>query len=88
MDGVILSKIDESMSIAPAIDCLIRHGLDLHYVTNGQKVPEDLHLANGVYLIDRAFKARPDQGAFAMQPEEWDVTAGHVTMEDTGGRFA
>ncbi|WP_240483799.1 flagellar biosynthesis protein FlhF, partial [Methylobacillus sp. MM3] len=39
MDGVILSKIDESVSIAPAIDCLIRHGLDLHYVTNGQKVP-------------------------------------------------
>ncbi len=88
MDGVILSKIDESMSIAPAIDCLIRHGLDLHYVTNGQKVPEDLHLANGLYLIDRAFKVRSDPQAFAMQPEEWDVTAGNVTMDDAGGHFA
>jgi flagellar biosynthesis protein FlhF len=88
MNGVILSKIDESMSIAPAVDCLIRHGLDLHYVTNGQKVPEDLHLANGTYLVDRAFKARADQEAFALQPDEWDVTAGQVAMDDAGGRFA
>jgi len=67
MDGVILSKIDESVSIAPAIDCLIRHGLDLHYVTNGQKVPEDLHLANALYLVDRAFKGQEEhavQGPF------------------------
>jgi flagellar biosynthesis protein FlhF len=61
MDGVILSKIDESVSIAPAIDCLIRHGLDLHYVTNGQKVPEDLHLANALYLVDRAFKGQDNE---------------------------
>ena len=88
MDGVILSKIDESMSIAPAVDCLIRHGLDLHYVTNGQKVPEDLHLANGLYLIDRAFKVRADQQAFTLEPEEWDLAAGGVVMNDDGGRFA
>lgn len=88
MDGVILSKIDESMSIAPAIDCLIRHGLDLHYVTNGQKVPEDLHLANALYLIDRAFKVRADQQAFTLQPEEWDLTAGNLVMDDAGGHFA
>ncbi len=88
MDSVILSKIDESMSIGPALDCLIRHGLDLHYVTNGQKVPEDLHLANGAYLIDRAFKARLDQEAFTLQPEEWDVTAGNAIIHDTGDYFA
>ena len=87
MDGVILSKIDESMSIAPAIDCLIRHGLDVHYVTNGQKVPEDLHLANALYLVDRAFKVRADQQAFAMRPDEWDVAAGSLEMNALGDRF-
>ncbi len=87
MDGVILSKIDESMSIAPAIDCLIRHGLDVHYVTNGQKVPEDLHLANALYLVDRAFKVRADQQAFAMKPDEWDVAAGSLEMNVLGDRF-
>ena len=58
MDGCILTKIDESVSLAPAIDCLIRYGIDLHYVTNGQRVPEDLHLANATYLVDRAFKGQ------------------------------
>jgi flagellar biosynthesis protein FlhF len=73
MDGVILSKIDESVSIAPAIDCLIRHGLDLHYVTNGQKVPEDLHLANALYLVDRAFKGQ-DNAASLQAPFEQMMT--------------
>ena len=81
MDGVILSKIDESVSIAPALDCLIRHGLDLHYVTNGQKVPEDLHLANALYLVDRAFKNSQDNKAHQMRSEEWDVAAGIATMD-------
>jgi len=73
MDGVILSKIDESVSIAPAIDCLIRHGLDLHYVTNGQKVPEDLHLANALYLVDRAFKGQ-ESAASLQAPFEQMIT--------------
>jgi flagellar biosynthesis protein FlhF len=84
MDGVIMSKIDESVSIAPAIDCLIRHGLDLHYVTNGQKVPEDLHLANALYLVDRAFKGGQENTAHRMRNEEWDVAAGIVGMDARG----
>lgn len=58
MDGCILTKIDEAVSLAPAMDCLIRYGIDLHYVTNGQRVPEDLHLVNATYLVDRAFKGQ------------------------------
>ncbi len=83
LDGAILSKIDESLSIAPAIDCMIRHGLDLHYVTNGQKVPEDLHLANALYLVDRAFKGG-DSPAHRLRDEEWDVAAG-LTPVGAGG---
>ena len=52
MDGVILTKIDEALSLSPAVDCLIRHGLDVHYMTNGQRVPEDLHLAHAHYLVE------------------------------------
>jgi flagellar biosynthesis protein FlhF len=68
MDGCILTKIDESVSLAPALDCLIRYGLDLHYVTNGQRVPEDMHLANAAYLVDRAFKGQV--GAAGLTPDE------------------
>jgi len=58
--GCILSKVDEAASLATALDVVIRHRLPLHYVSNGQRVPEDLHLPNRVYLLHRAFKDLPE----------------------------
>lgn len=58
LDGCILTKIDEAASLGPALDCAIRHDLAVHYLATGQRVPEDLHLANRQYLIHRAFKTR------------------------------
>ena len=58
--GCILSKVDEAASLASSLDVIIRHGLPLHYVSNGQRVPEDLHLPNRSYLLHRAFKDVPD----------------------------
>ncbi len=58
--GCILSKVDEAASLASALDVIIRHGLRLHYVSNGQRVPEDLHLPNRTYLLHRAFKDLPE----------------------------
>jgi flagellar biosynthesis protein FlhF len=58
LDGCILSKVDEAASLGPALDCAIRHELSVHYLATGQRVPEDLHLANRQYLIHRAFKTR------------------------------
>jgi flagellar biosynthesis protein FlhF len=69
LDGCILTKVDETVSLAPAIDCLIRHGLRLHYVTNGQRVPEDIRTANASYLVDRAFKGQ-SSGAMQMSQDE------------------
>jgi flagellar biosynthesis protein FlhF len=54
--GCILSKVDETAALAPALDAVVRHGLLLAYVANGQRVPEDLHLPNRSYLLHRAFK--------------------------------
>ncbi|MCW5620028.1 MAG: flagellar biosynthesis protein FlhF [Burkholderiales bacterium] len=59
--GCILTKIDEALNLGTALDALIRHGLTLHYVTNGQRVPEDLHLPNPLYLVERAFREGPQQ---------------------------
>ncbi|MDP2265260.1 MAG: flagellar biosynthesis protein FlhF, partial [Thiobacillus sp.] len=58
LDGCILTKVDEAASLGPALDCAIRHELNVHYLATGQRVPEDLHLANRQYLIHRAFKTR------------------------------
>ena len=38
------------------LDAVIRNRLVLQYVTNGQRVPEDMHLPNRNYLLHRAFK--------------------------------
>ena len=54
--GVVLTKIDEVLSLAPVLDVVVRHKLAMQYITNGQRVPEDLHRANHLYLVDRAFK--------------------------------
>jgi flagellar biosynthesis protein FlhF len=59
LSGTILTKVDEAASLAPSLDVIMRHGLVLHYVTNGQRVPEDLHLPNRAYLLHRAFKEAP-----------------------------
>ena len=42
--GWILTKTDEATSLGGALSVLIRSGLPLAYVANGQRVPEDLHL--------------------------------------------
>ncbi|MFA7270030.1 MAG: flagellar biosynthesis protein FlhF [Sterolibacterium sp.] len=68
--GVILSKVDESASIAPALDAVVRHGLLLCYVANGQRVPEDLHLANRNYLLHRAFKLASEDSPHRLLGEE------------------
>ncbi len=73
LDGCILTKVDEAMSYGPALDVVTRHQLRLHYVTNGQRVPEDLHLANPMYLVDRAFKTPQGDSPYAFGEREIPV---------------
>ena len=68
--GCIMTKLDEAASIGNVLDVIIRQKLNLFYVSNGQRVPEDLHLADPGYLIDRAFKLRRDEAAQQYQDAE------------------
>jgi flagellar biosynthesis protein FlhF len=61
--GCIMTKLDEAASIGNVLDVVIRQKLHMFYVSNGQRVPEDLHLADRGYLIDRAFKLKRDAAA-------------------------
>ena len=54
--GVILSKLDEAVKLAPAIDALIRHRAKVLGVTNGQRVPEDWHRLSAQALVQRALR--------------------------------
>lgn len=72
--GCILTKVDEATALAPALDCIVRHGLTLSYVANGQRVPEDLHLPNRKYLLHRAFKVGAGETAHSLRKEEVALT--------------
>lgn len=85
--GCILTKIDEAASLATPLDVIMRHGLRLHYVSNGQRVPEDLHLPNRGYLLHRAFRDVPESS-----PHKFDgvepglMMASAASIVAAGGR--
>jgi flagellar biosynthesis protein FlhF len=72
--GCILTKTDEAVSLGGALDCAIRHRLRVSHVTNGQRVPEDIHPANAAYLVHRALSAARAP-VFRMQEHEVDLLA-------------
>jgi flagellar biosynthesis protein FlhF len=72
----ILTKLDETPQPGAALDSLIRHRLPLAYLSGGQRVPEDLHLANAPYLIDRALKGGQLATPYALEAEDWPLFAG------------
>ncbi len=83
--GCILTKIDEAASLATALDVMMRHGLRLHYVSNGQRVPEDLHLPNRGYLLHRAFKDLPDTSPHKYEGGESGLMMANAGMLAVGG---
>lgn len=54
LEGCIMTKMDEAATIGNALDAIIRERLKLYYVTNGQRVPEDILIANKQHLIQEA----------------------------------
>ena len=68
--GVILTKMDEAMSLAPVLDVAVRHQVDVYYVANGQRVPEDLHLPDRDALLDQALRELPANSPFRLEPLE------------------
>jgi len=84
--GCILTKIDEAASLATPLDVIMRHGLKLHYVSNGQRVPEDLHLPNRSYLLHRAFKDVPDNSPHKYNGVEPGLVMANAGMVAVGGR--
>jgi flagellar biosynthesis protein FlhF len=68
--GAIMTKLDEAASIGSVLDVVIRQKLKLFYISNGQRVPEDLHLADSAMLIDRAFRLKRDVAASQYSDDE------------------
>ena len=86
--GCIMTKLDEAATVGNVLDVMIRQKLSLYYVANGQRVPEDLHVPNQHYLVDRAFKLKRETAPFQYQDEELPLVIGNTAhaMNDKGLR--
>ncbi len=54
LEGVIVTKLDEAVSLGEVISFLHETGMRAAYYTDGQRVPEDIHLVTGRVLLERA----------------------------------
>ena len=53
-DACVLTKLDEAGSLGPFLSTIIEAGLPVAFTTDGQRVPEDLHRARTLSLVDTA----------------------------------
>ncbi len=81
--AVILTKLDEAVKLAPALDTCTRHHLEIHYVTGGQRVPEDIHPANPQALAHRALRVAVSP-VFALQDDELPAAAASAASASAG----
>lgn len=58
--GCILTKVDEAPQLGAALSIISESGLALHSVTDGQKIPDDLHHADAKQLVGEALKRTRD----------------------------
>lgn len=63
--SVLLTKLDEAASLGGALSALIRAQLSLCYVSEGQRIPEDLRPARALDLVSRAVSLAKESGASA-----------------------
>lgn len=63
--AALLTKLDEAASLGGSLSVLVRTQLRLCYVSDGQRVPEDLRPARALDLVSRAVALARDSGASA-----------------------
>ncbi|NIF81275.1 flagellar biosynthesis protein FlhF [Paraburkholderia sp. Cy-641] len=71
--GCILTKLDEATNLGGVLDTVIRYKLPVHYVSTGQKVPENLYVATKKFLIKSTFCIPRDNSPFV--PQDDDIPA-------------
>jgi flagellar biosynthesis protein FlhF len=71
--GCILTKLDEATNLGGVLDAVIRYKLPIHYVSTGQKVPENLYVATKKFLIKSTFCIPRDNSPFV--PQDDDIPA-------------
>ncbi|WP_175780081.1 flagellar biosynthesis protein FlhF [Burkholderia anthina] len=81
--GCILTKLDEATHLGGVLDTVIRYKLPVHYVSTGQKVPENLYVATTRFLLKSAFCVPRDGSPFVPQDEDMPTLLSALTARST-----
>ena len=81
--GCIPTKLDEAVNLGTVLDVAVRHRLVMHYMANGQRVPEDLHPVNLDYLLHRAFKPAEGKTPFTLRELDFPVLMADMPRKET-----
>jgi flagellar biosynthesis protein FlhF len=60
-----ITKVDEAVSLGGILSALVRHKLPASYISDGQRVPEDLQPARSHVLVSRAVEIATRNGSSA-----------------------
>jgi flagellar biosynthesis protein FlhF len=61
----VITKVDEAVTLGGILSALVRHKLPVAYLSDGQRVPEDLAPARSHVLVSRAVEIASHNGATA-----------------------
>ncbi|MBU3621882.1 flagellar biosynthesis protein FlhF [Polynucleobacter sp. CS-Odin-A6] len=71
LDGCIITKVDEAIGLGGVINVALQNKLKVYYLTNGQRVPEDIAMIDKVALIEEAFNQGKTKDAVStISPED------------------
>jgi flagellar biosynthesis protein FlhF len=86
--GCIITKLDEAVKLGTILDVVLRHKLIIHFIANGQRVPEDLHEANIDYLVHRTVTSARHSTAFSANEAEFPVVMGGGKVAEGQSAYA
>ena len=78
-EGCFITKTDEASSLGPVLSVVAKHQLPIAYVTDGQRVPEDLRLARANNLVRQAMELKQNEERILEQDLLAMAGEGHST---------
>jgi flagellar biosynthesis protein FlhF len=78
-----MTKLDEATSLGAMLSLLIEHDMPAAYYTDGQRVPEDIHIARANTLVHLAFEAMKRSGR-TMADEWFEAAFGGTAVNGNG----
>ncbi len=69
LHGCIVTKIDEAAQMGGVLSVAAQHRLPIAYVSDGQRVPEDIHVARASSLVQRAAAITQGSNASSVSDE-------------------